>query len=284
MRNKARLRRGHDGPAAGARPLRGAAHRLDRGHGARARAAPDQRVTVTASPEQGAGGDPRPGRAADRPRLHRRPAPRRPDGPRPRRARGDLRPAHRPGHRPGLRARRRRRPARRLPRRAVAARGPRRARPPVRARRHHRLPRVAPDHQRRPHHPVDVGQAPLRHPRGQQPDLRPRGAGRAGSAGCASAASPCRCCWASPARSTAPSCWRWPPRSASGSRPGSWSSTRAPSPGWPRPAASPASGSSRRSRPPLSAPEMLVEGLHVFTFNQVAATGWRVASTQLLRA
>ena len=150
------------------------------------------------------------------------------------------------------------------------------ARPAVRARRHHRLPRVAPDHQRRPHHPVDVGQAPLRHPRGQQPDLRPRRADHLGAPDARAAASPCRCCSASPARSTAPSCSRWPPRSASASRPGSWSSTRAPSPGWPRPVASPARSSCEKCAPALSPPEMLVEGLHVFTFNQVAETEqWR---------
>ena len=68
---------------------------------------------------------------------------------------------------------------------------------------------------------------------------------RAGSAGCAAAGSRCRCCSACPARSTAPSCSRWPPRSASGSRPASWPSTRAPSPASPPRAASPASSSSR---------------------------------------
>ena len=55
----------------------------------------------------------------------------------------------------------------------------------VRARRHHRLPGVAPDDQRRPHRAVDVGQAPLRDPHRQQPDLRPRRRSRPGSAGCA---------------------------------------------------------------------------------------------------
>ena len=67
------------GPAAGERALRGAAHRLDRGQGARARAARrdghGHRVA-----EQGAGGHPRPRRAADRARLHRRTAPRGADG------------------------------------------------------------------------------------------------------------------------------------------------------------------------------------------------------------
>ena len=66
-------------------------------------------VTVTASPGKGLERHPRPGRAAGRPRLHRRTPPGRADGARPRRARRDLRPADRQGDHPGLRARRRRR-------------------------------------------------------------------------------------------------------------------------------------------------------------------------------
>ena len=53
----------------------------------------------------------------------------------------------------------------------------------VRARRDHRLPGVPPEDHRRPDRAGDVGQAPARDPRGQQPDLRRRrdqGLGRAG--------------------------------------------------------------------------------------------------------
>ncbi len=227
--------------------------------------------------EQGAGGHPRPHRAADRPRVHRRTPPRRADGARPRRAGGDLRPADRPGHRPRSSC--------------PAATPTRPATTPTRCRCSRTCRRSA---ARSTH--VGITGYPESHPTISDdltiqsmwdkrryathvvsnltfdPDVladlgrRMRGA-----------ASPCRCCSASPARSTAPSCSRWPPRSASASRPGSWPSTRAPSPGWPHPAASPASGSSRRCAPALAAARpMLVEGLHVFTFNQVAATeAWR---------
>ncbi len=131
--------------------------------------------------------------------------------------------------------------------------------------RDHRLPRVPPHHQRRPDRAVDVGQAPARHPHRQQPDLRPEVDRDLGDAGCARAASRCRSCSACPARSTAPSCSPWPPRSASVSPRGSWPSTRAPSPASPPPAASPASASSSSARRRSAAPRALVEGLHVFT-------------------
>ena len=48
-----------------------------------------------------------------------------------------------------------------------------RARPPVPERRRHRLSRIAPVDPRRPDRAGDVGQAPARHARRQQPDLRP---------------------------------------------------------------------------------------------------------------
>ena len=84
------------------------------------------------------------------------------------------------------------------------------------------------------------------------------------------------CCSASRARSTAPSCSRWRPRSASGTRPGSWSSTRARSPGSRRPVGSPARGSSSAARRRWPGPSSLVTGLHVYTFNQIAETeAWR---------
>ena len=90
------------------------------------------------------------------------------------------------------------------------------------------------------------------------------------------AASRCRCCSASPARSTAPSCSRWRPRSGSASRPGSWPSTRARSPGWPRPGGFTGERFLEKCAPALAEPSALVEGLHVFTFNQVAETeAWR---------
>ena len=73
-----------------------------------------------------------------------------------------------------LRPERRRHRARRLPRRGGAAPGPARDGQPVPRGRHHRLPRVPPDDPRRRHHPGDVGQEPLRHRDGQQPDLRRR--------------------------------------------------------------------------------------------------------------
>ena len=166
-----RPRSGHGRPPAAQRPLRGAADRLDRGR-VLEHLGTDQQVTITASPSKGLeatldlaerltghGYTAVPHLAARMVRT----------GPSCR----DLRPADRQGHHQGLRPGRGRRPAGRLPGLPVAARGPHRTRPAVRPRGDHRLPRVAPDHQRRPHHPVDVGQAPLRHPRGQQPDLRP---------------------------------------------------------------------------------------------------------------
>ena len=97
----------------------------------------------------------------------------------------------------------------------------------VRARRRHRLPGVAPDHRRRPHRPVDVGQAPARDARRQQPDLRPGGDHATGCTGCGGAAS-----HAAAARPPGPgrphqAARDGRPRSGSATRPGSWPSTRA---------------------------------------------------------
>ena len=233
--------------------------------------------------QQGARGHPRPRRAAHRARVHRGAPPGRADGPRPGRAGRDLRPAHRQGDRP----------------RSSCPGGD--ADPPG----------GYPDSLSlledlaelgRPFAHVGITGYPESHPTISddltiqsmwdkrryathvvsnltfdpdvlatwvRPDARPRHHDAAAAR-------------ASPARSTGPSCSRWPPRSASASRPGSWSSTRAPSPGWPHPAGSPASGSWRRCAPALSAPEMLVEGLHVFTFNQVA--GHRGVAARAARA
>ena len=79
------------GPAARARPLRGAAHAVDRGQGARARCRATGRVTVTASPGKGLEATLE---LTERLAGHGYtavPAPGRPDGARPRRARRDLR-------------------------------------------------------------------------------------------------------------------------------------------------------------------------------------------------
>ena len=93
-----------------------------------------------------------------------------------------------------------------------------------------------------------------------------------------------RCCWACPARWSGPSCWRWPPRSGSASRPGSWSSTRAPSPGWRRPGGFTGERFLEKCAPALGEPGALVEGLHVFTFNQIAETeAWRTDLLARLR-
>ena len=139
-------------------------------------------VTVTASPGKGLDGDPRPGRAAGRARVRRRAPPRRADGPRPRRARRDLRPADGGRASPGSScpAATPTRPAT-TPTRCRCCEDLADARPAVRAGRDHRLPRVAPDDPRRPDRAVDVGQAALRDPRGQQPDLRPGGDPRLGA-------------------------------------------------------------------------------------------------------
>ena len=212
-------------------------------------------------------------------RVHRRAAPRRADDHGPLRAGRDRDRLTGKGI-DGSSCRAGTRTRRRLPRRALAARGPHRAGPAVRARRHHRLPGVAPDDQRRPDRAGDVGQAPPRHPRGQQPDLRP-GRRRPGSGGCATAGSRCRCCSGSPGRSSAPSCCHGHQDRGRRVRPGSWPSTRGRSRGSPRPVASPASGSSRCA-PALAMPDALVEGLHVFTFNQIAETeAWRGSRERL---
>ena len=53
-------------------------------------------------------------------------------------------------------------------------------------------------------------------------------------------------------------------------------STRACSPGWRRPGGFTGERFLEKCAPSLSAPEALVEGLHVFTFNQIAETAaWR---------
>ena len=179
------LCRSHDGPAAGARALRGAADapRSRRSLLEHVRAGTTRHGDRLA--EQGAGRDPRPGRTADRPRLRRRAPPRRPDGARPRRARRRSATGSSARASPGSSC-----PAATPTRPAtypdalslledLAALG--RPFPHVG---HHRLPRVAPDHPRRPHRAVDVGQAALRHPHRQQPDLRPGRAARAGYADC----------------------------------------------------------------------------------------------------
>ena len=106
---------------------------------------------------------------------------------------------------------------------------------------------------------------------------------RPGSAGCGHAASPCRCWSGCPAPSTAPSCWGWRRRSASASPPSSWRRTSGCSPASPLRAASPASGSWSSVAPALTPPSALVEGLHVFTFNQIAETeAWRTSMIERL--
>ncbi len=113
----------------------------------------------------------------------------------------------------------------------------------------HRLPGVAPHHQRRPDRAGDVGQAPPRHARGQQPQLRP---GR--HPGLARPDARPRGHDADAARHPRPD----RPRQAAGdgdqdrgraTPPGSSPSTRARSPGSPPRAASPASASSSSARP-----------------------------------
>ena len=223
--------------------------------------------------QQGARGHPRPDRAAHRARLHRRPAPGRADGPRPRRAVRDLRPADRqagstrifvpggdadqPGGYPDALSMLEDLAELGRPFAHVGITGYPESHPTIsddltiqsmwdkRRFATHVVSNltfdpevlatwVRPDAGRGITMPLLLG-----HPRSRRPDQAAR---------------------------------RWPPRSASASPPGSWPSTRAPSPASPHPVASPASGSWRRSRPALSPPEMLVEGLHVFTFNQVPAT------------
>ena len=236
-----------------------------------AHVAPTTTLTVTASPSKGLEPTLELTERLTAARLHRGPAPGRADGAGPGRAGGDLRAADLAGHRPGLRARRRRRPARRLPRRALAARGDQgRSGAPFSHVGITGYPESHPtisddltiqamwDKRRYATHVVSNLTFDPEHGR----DLGAADA-QARHHDAAAARHP-------RARSTGPSCCRWPPRSGSGSRPGSWPRTRAPSPGSPRPAASPASGSSRRSHRHCRPPEMLVEGLHVFTFNQVA--------------
>ena len=110
-----------------------------------------------------------------RPRLRRRPPPRRPHGQRRRPPQGDRRPPPRGRHHTASSSR-----AATPPSPAPTRTRWRCSRPshamgnPVPRRRHHRLPRVPPDDPRRRHHPGDVGQEPLRHRDGQQPDLRRR--------------------------------------------------------------------------------------------------------------
>ena len=257
------------------RPLRGAADGLHRGQGARA-PAPRARGHRHRVARQGARGDARPGRALAGHGYVVGAAPRRADGQRPRRAGRDLRPARPAGHHAGSSC--------------PAATPSRRATTPTPCRCCEDLDELG-----RPFAQVGITGYPESHPTINDDltiqsmwDKRRHAthivsnltfdpaAISTGWAGCAAAASPCRCCSASPGRSTAPSCSRWPPRSASASRPGSWPSTRARSPGSPRPAASPARGSSRSARPPSAQPGALVEGLHVFTFNQIAETeAWR---------
>ena len=86
----------------------------------------DVQVTVTASPDQGAGADLRPRRAVRQAGVRRRTPPRGADGERPRGARGDRGPAAGLRRHDRLRARRRRRPGRRLPRLGDAAARPHR--------------------------------------------------------------------------------------------------------------------------------------------------------------
>ena len=187
----------------------------------------------------------------------------------------DLRAADLAGDRQGLRARWRRGPARRVPRRALDARGDQGARRAVLARRHHRLPGVAPDDQRRPHDPVDVGQAPLRHPRRQQPDLRPgadRHLGRADAQA--------RHHDAAAARHPRPRRPHQAAHDGDQDRRGGVDPVPGQEQGTFARLAAPGGFTGERFlekvAPALSPPEMLVEGLHVFTFNQVAATEeWR---------
>ena len=161
----------------------------------------------------------RPDREPDPARLHRRPAPGRPDDQRRIRARRDRRPAAGARHRQRLLPGRRRRPAGwRLRRCHRPARGPHRDGPTVRPRRHHRLPREPSVDRGRHHHPVDVGQARARRRTSSATSASTPTRSPPGSSGCANAASRCRCSSACPGRSSAPSCSRWRPRSGSASR------------------------------------------------------------------
>ena len=147
-----------------------------------------------------------------------------------------------------------------------------------------RATRVAPDDQRRPDDPGDVGQAPLRDPRREQPDLRPRGARHLGVVGCASAGSRCHYCSGSPGR-------RPDQAAVDGHEDRRGESTRflAKHKGTFARLAAPGGFTGERFlekvAPALSAPQTLVEGLHVFTFNQVPATvEWRRTLLERLTA
>ena len=150
----------------------------------------DRTVTVTASPAQGARGDLRPGRAAGRARVRRRAAPRGADGDAagpssPRSPTGWSARASRASSCPGGDAE----PAGDYPDALALLEDLAALGSPFSHVGHHRLSRVAPDDPRRPHRAVHVGQAALRHPHRQQPDLRPRRSYATGCAGCGRAAS-----------------------------------------------------------------------------------------------
>ena len=256
--------------ARGGRPLR---------HPPAARAAADGHRVA----EPRARGNPgRLGRARPA-RLRGGPPPGRADGAGRRPPGRDRRPAPAGRHHPGLRPERRRHRARRVPGRGRAARGARRDGVPVRVRRHHRLPGVPPDDPGRPDRAGDVGQAPIRHRDGEQPDLRPAGRRDLADPG-------------PHPRGHAPALARHPgPRrhrpAADGRDPDrrrrlravpAQAATHGRSAGLPR--GFDTERFLRRLAPTLARDESVVAGLHVFTFNQVAATeAWRAGLLAQLR-
>ena len=235
--------------------------------------------------QQGPRGHSRSGRAAGRARLRRGPAPRRPDGPRPGRARRDLRPARRQGRHPRCSSRvATPTTAGGYPDALEPAGGPRRAGPALRPRRHHRLPRVAPQDHRRPdvqsmwdkrRHATHVV-SNLSFDAGGRQHLGPPDA----QARDHDAAAP---------RRTRPGRARQAARDGNEDRRRRVDAVPEQEQAHVRPA-----GGARRLhrrtvpgevRPSLAAPEALVEGLHVFTFNQVAETGAGAATcSSALRA
>ena len=246
MRNKNARRAA---PAARPRPLRGAADAVVRGDGPHA---PRARASPSRSPRRRPRGSRRRSTLAERLAargLRRRAAPGGPDDVRPRRARRDLRPADRgrasarSSCRPATPTRR---PATTTPRSTCCEDLDELGRP-FAARRHHRLPRVAPVDPRRPHRAGDVGQAPHATHVVSNLTFDPATLSDVGASGCARAASPCRCCVGVPGpvdRTKLLGDGDQDRRGGVDAVPRQAPAAR--SPGWRRPAASPASGSSSR--------------------------------------